>query len=67
MRGRKSPLTGGTHLSGGAGAWAHGLAGPSWVGWAGLAFSISLEFLIAFPFFLSRVFNSNSHQVLNSN
>jgi hypothetical protein len=38
-RGRKPPLTGGR-----AGAR------PGWAGWAALAFSISLEFLIAFPF-----------------
>jgi hypothetical protein len=49
-RGRKLSLTGGTHLSGDAGARAHGLDGLSWAGWAALAFSISLEFLIAFPF-----------------
>jgi hypothetical protein len=49
-RGRKPPLTGGTHLSGGAVARARGLVGPSWANWAALAFSISLEFLIAFPF-----------------
>jgi hypothetical protein len=46
-RGRKMPLTGGTHLSG-----ARGRAGArlGWAGWAALAISISLEFLIAFPF-----------------
>jgi hypothetical protein len=27
--GQKPPLTGGAHLSGGAGAWARGLAGPA--------------------------------------
>jgi hypothetical protein len=35
--------------------------------WAALAFSFSLDFLIAFPFLLSRVFNPNSNQVSNSN
>jgi hypothetical protein len=44
VRGRKPPLTGATHLSGGAGAR------PGCADWAALAFSISLEFLIAFPF-----------------
>jgi hypothetical protein len=34
----KLPLTGGSHLSGGTGAWACGLAGPSWAGWAALPF-----------------------------
>jgi hypothetical protein len=48
--GRESPLTGGTHLSSGAGVRARGLAGPSWAGWAALAFSISVYFLIVFPF-----------------
>jgi hypothetical protein len=51
-----------------AGARARGPAGPSWAGWAILGFSISLKFLIAFPFlFFSRVFNLNSNQVSNSN
>jgi hypothetical protein len=49
-RRREPPLTGGAHLSGGAGARVRGLAGPSWAGWAALAFSFSLDFLIAFPF-----------------
>jgi hypothetical protein len=46
-RGQKPLLTGGAHLSGGAGVRPH------WAGWAGLgcfAFSFSLDFLIAFPF-----------------
>jgi hypothetical protein len=44
------PLTGGVCLSDDAGAWAHDLAGPTWVGWATLSFSFSLNFLIPFPF-----------------
>jgi hypothetical protein len=32
-----------------------------------LAFSISREFLMPFLFIFSRVFNSNSNQVSNSN
>jgi hypothetical protein len=35
--------------------------------WAKLAFSIFLEFLLPFLFIFSRVFNSNSIQVSNSN
>jgi hypothetical protein len=50
VRERELPLTSGSHLSGGAGARAHGLSGPSWAGWAALAFSFSLDFLFAFPF-----------------
>jgi hypothetical protein len=49
-QGRKPPLIGRAHLSGGAGAWARGLAGPSWADWAALAFSFSLDFLIVFSF-----------------
>ena len=41
-------------------------AGPAGPTWAEMAFSISREFLIAFLFILSRVFNSNSNQVSNS-
>ena len=40
------------------------LNGPTW---AELAFLFSREFLIAFLFIFSRVFNSNSNQVSNSN
>jgi hypothetical protein len=47
-----------SHLSGGAGAWP---------GWTALPFSFFLNFLIAFPFLFSRVLNSNSNQVSNSN
>jgi hypothetical protein len=50
-RERELPLTGGVRLSGGAGARARGLAGPSW---AAFSFSFSLDFLILFY----RVFNS---------
>jgi hypothetical protein len=39
-------------------------AGPTW---AEKGFSFSREFLIAFLFIFSRVFNSNSSQVSNSN
>jgi hypothetical protein len=41
-----------------------GLNGPVW---AEMAFSIFLEFLLPFLFIFSRVFNSNSIQVSNSN
>jgi hypothetical protein len=57
-RERGLPLTGGVRLSGGAGAWARGLAGPSWVGWAAFPFYFSLDFLIPFLFLFYRVFNS---------
>jgi hypothetical protein len=42
-------------------------AGPGWLVWARMAFSFFLNFLIAFPFLFSRVFNPNSIQVSNSN
>jgi hypothetical protein len=47
----------------GAGAWPRliGLA------WDEMAFSFFLEFLLPFLFIFSRVFNSNSNQVSNSN
>jgi hypothetical protein len=51
---RKLPLTGGSHLSGGAGTRVRGLAGPSW---AAFPFSFSLDFLIPFLFLFSRIFN----------
>jgi hypothetical protein len=54
--------TGGARLLGTGDARA-GLSGPTW---AEMAFSISREFLIAFLFIFSRVFNSNSNQVSNS-
>jgi hypothetical protein len=56
--------TGGTRLSGRGGARA------CWAKWAALgriSFSFFLEFLIAFLFIFSRVLNSNSNQVSNSN
>jgi hypothetical protein len=46
------------------GARVVGLSGPTW---AELGFPFSKDFLIAFLFIFSRVFNSNSNQVLNSN
>jgi hypothetical protein len=48
----------------GAGAragWAY------WAYWAKMAFSFFLEFLLPFLFIFSRIFNSNSNQVSNSN
>jgi hypothetical protein len=47
-----------------SGAGARG-AGPAWAKWTEMAFSVSREFLIAFLFIFSRVFNSN--QVSDSN
>jgi hypothetical protein len=49
-----------------AGAGALGI-GSAWAKWAEMAFSISREFLMPFLFIFSRVFNSNSNQVSNSN
>jgi hypothetical protein len=43
------------------GGWA------KWVALGRISFSFFLEFLIAFLFIFSRVFNSNSNQVSNSN
>jgi hypothetical protein len=61
-------LTGGARLSGAAGARARArVAGPGGLVWAKMAFSFFLNFLIAFPFLFSRVFNPNSIQVSNSN
>jgi hypothetical protein len=57
-RERELPLIGGVRLSGGAGAWERGLAGPSSVVWAAFSFSFSLDFLIPFLFLFYRVFNS---------
>jgi hypothetical protein len=59
--------TGGARLSGtkGALAWARAGAGLSGPTWAELGFPFSTEFLIAFLFIFSRVFNSN--QIPNSN
>jgi hypothetical protein len=42
-------------------------ARPGWAELGSLPFSFFLNFLIAFPFLFSRVFNSNSIQVSNSN
>jgi hypothetical protein len=53
----------GTGTRGRARAWA-GLNG---LPWDELAFPIFLEFLLPFLFIFSRVFNSNSNQVSNSN
>jgi hypothetical protein len=58
-RGRGPSLTGGTHLSGDAGA--RGLARLSWAKLAEMRFSIFSEFLIAFLFILSMDFKSNSN------
>jgi hypothetical protein len=41
--------------------------GPNRPTWDELVFLFSREFLIAFLFIFSRVFNSNSNQVSNSN
>jgi hypothetical protein len=71
--------TGGAHMSGTKGARARarveaGLSNCfsiyflfSGLVWAELAFPLFLEFLIAFLFIFSKVFNSNSNQVSNSN
>jgi hypothetical protein len=55
--------TGGARLSG-TGCARAGLIGLTW---AEMAFSFFLEFLLPFLFIFSRVFNSNSNQVSNSN
>jgi hypothetical protein len=46
---------------------ARARAGLNGLPWAKLAFPIFLEFLLPFLFIFSRVFNSNSNQVSNSN
>jgi hypothetical protein len=46
-----------------AGAGEAGPAGPTGLKWV---FSISREFLMPFLFIFSRVFNSNSNQISNS-
>jgi hypothetical protein len=52
-------------LSGTGGARGRaGLSGPAW---AEIGFPFSRDFLIDFLFIFSRVFNSNSNQVSNSN
>jgi hypothetical protein len=64
MRARWLAPTGGARLSGTGGARARdGLSGPTW---AEIGFPFSRDFLIAFLFIFSRVFNSNSNQVSNS-
>jgi hypothetical protein len=45
-------------LTGVAGSWARGLTGPSWAGLGQKGFSFFLNFLIAFLFLFSRIFNS---------
>jgi hypothetical protein len=59
-RARGLAPTGGTRLSGTEGARGATLNGPTW---AEIAFPFSREFLIAFLFIFSRVFNSNSNQI----
>jgi hypothetical protein len=48
-------------------ARARARAGLNGLPWAKLVFPIFLEFLLPFLFIFSRVFNSNSNQVSNSN
>jgi hypothetical protein len=64
-RARRLAPTGGTRLSGteGARARARAQAGLNGLTWAELAYLFSREFLIAFLFIFSRVFNSNSNQI----
>jgi hypothetical protein len=50
-----------------AGAGARERAGLSGPVWAEIGFPFSRDFLIAFLFIFSRVFNSNLNQVPNSN
>jgi hypothetical protein len=57
-RERELQLTGGVRLSGAACAWARGLTGLNWAGWAAFSFSFSLDFLIRFLFLFYRVFKS---------
>jgi hypothetical protein len=61
---RERRAWGGLLLTGAAGARA---AGPGGLVWARMAFSFFLNFLIAFLFLFSRVFNPNSIQVSISN
>jgi hypothetical protein len=56
-------MKGGGRLS----ARARARIGLAWANWAELGFSIFREFLRPFLFIFSRVFNSNSNQVSNSN
>jgi hypothetical protein len=65
-RGNERAREGGNEgaLVGTGGARARdGLSGPTW---AEIGFPFSRDFLIAFLFIFSRVFNSNSNQVSNS-
>jgi hypothetical protein len=59
----------GARLSGteGARAQAHARAGLSGPVWAEIGFPFYRDFLIAFLFIFSRIFNSSSNQVSNSN
>jgi hypothetical protein len=61
--------TGGACLSGTEDERARARARAGLIGlvWAKMAFSFFLEFLLPFLFIFSRVFNSNSNQVSNSN
>jgi hypothetical protein len=65
VHGRGRSLASGVHLSGDTGARAAWLSqvGPAW---AEMSF-FSRDFLNAFLFIFSRVFNSNSNHVSNSN
>jgi hypothetical protein len=49
------------------GAGTRSRAGLNGLTWAKFSFPFFMEFLIAFLFIFSRVFNSNSNQVSNSN
>jgi hypothetical protein len=60
-------MTGGDRLSARVGARARAQAGPTWAKWAKLGFSNFREFVMPYLFIFSRVFNSNSNQVSNSN
>jgi hypothetical protein len=72
-RGREGVLVGADRRGppvrhrGRADAGARSRAGLSGLTWAEIGFPFSRDFLIAFLFIFSRVFNSNSNQVSNSN
>jgi hypothetical protein len=59
--------TGGARLAGTGDAQAHARARLNGLAWTEMAFSFFLKFLLSFLFIFSRVFNSNSIQVSNSN
>jgi hypothetical protein len=61
--------TGGARLLGTEGVQTRARAGAELSGsvWAEIGFPFSRDFLIAFLFIFSRVFNSNTNQVTNSN